>query len=176
MTFSMAEFITDLRAVAKQPDAEAQVKGILQAAIADPETLAAALPHYPENDTVLYEDDGLSVWHVRFTPGVNVPPHEHRIPAFIGLYRGQERNDFYQLTTAETLQHSGYQVLEPGDLLVMGVAAIHAVTCVSARPCCGLHVYLGKLTTVERSLFHPQTHARMPFTEENYALLQQLIR
>ena len=173
MTFSVDEFIADLRTVAQQPDAPQQVKRILQQTIADPEKLAAALPDYPENDTVLYEDDGLSVWHVRFIPGVAVPPHEHLIPAFIGLYQGQERNDFYQLTADDRLKNSGYQILEPGDMLAMGVDGIHAVTCVSDEPCCGLHVYLGKLTTMERSLFHPQTYERMPFTDENYERLQQ---
>ena len=171
MTFSVDEFIADLRVTAKQPDVSQQVKSILQQAIADPEKLVAALPNYPENDTVLYEDDGLSIWHVRFIPGVIVPPHEHRIPAFIGLYKGQERNDFYQLTTDGKLKNSEHQVLEPGDMLAMGVDGIHSVTCTSDEPCCGLHVYLGKLTTIERSLFHPQTHERMPFTEENYERL-----
>ncbi|MGB0846404.1 MAG: hypothetical protein ACPGSM_06750 [Thiolinea sp.] len=175
MTVSIDKFIADLRAVATQPDAKQQVQNILRAMIADPEKLAAALPDYSENDTVLYEDDSLSVWHVRFIPGIAVPPHEHRIPAFIGVYLGQERNDFYQLTDGGKLINSGHQVLAPGDMLAMGVEAIHSVNCVSDEPCCGLHVYLGRLTTVERSLFHPQTHERIPYTEENYERLQQAI-
>lgn len=173
MAFSMTGFIDDLRAVAQQDGAKQQVQQLLQNAIAEPEKLAAELPDYPENDTVLYEDDGLSIWHVRFIPGVEVPPHEHRIPAFIGLYQGQERNDFYQLTADDKLKNSGHQVLEPGDMLAMGEEAIHSVSCVSDEPCCGLHVYLGKLTTIERSLFHPQTYERMAFTDENYERLQQ---
>ena len=112
MPFSVNEFIDELRAVAHQDDAKQQVQRVLEETIADPEALAAELPDYPENDTVLYEDEGLSVWHVRFIPGVAVPPHEHRIPAFIGLYQGQERNDFYQPTADDKLKNSGHQVLE----------------------------------------------------------------
>lgn len=159
--FSVDHFVNQLRTAVLSEMAKQQVQSTLQQAVADPKKLAVDLPDYPDDDTVLYEDDTLSVWHVRFMPGVTVPPHEHLIPTFIGLYQGRERNDFYQPTADGKIKHSGQQILEPGDLLAMGAEGIHSVSCVGAEPCCGLHVYLGSLTTIERSLFHPQTYERM---------------
>ena len=41
----------------------------------------------------------------------------------------------------------------PGEVLSIGPSAIHSVACTGTEPSCGIHVYLGPLTRVERSLF-----------------------
>ncbi len=42
------------------------------------------------------------------------------------------------------------------------------MTCVTEEPCCGIHVYQGNLTEVDRHLFDPKTNEVMGFTEDNY--------
>lgn len=169
--FNLDKFIQQLRSAAQQTDARAQVKRIVQEAVSDPETVRQALPDYAEDDVVLYEDEQVSIWHCRFQPGLTVPPHDHQMTATIGVYQGAERNRFYTRNADGKAQHAQDKVLAPGDVLQFGPTAIHAVASDSPSPTCGFHVYLGKLTTVERSLFDPESGEEMPFTDEAYEQL-----
>lgn len=167
------ELITALREAAVQDDAAKQVKSLLEAAIAKPTEFAAALPHFEDNDTILFEDETVSIWHCRFDPGSTVPPHDHQMTATIGLYRGVEHNHFYRTDADGCAQADTTVTLQAGKVLQMAPRAIHAVSCPVEAACSGIHVYLGKLTTVERSLFDPDSGQRMDFSDENY---HQLIR
>lgn len=57
-------------------------------------------------------------------------------------------------------------------MLQIGPNAIHAVGCASETPTCGIHVYLGELTQVERSLFDVAAGAEMTFDDDNYQRLK----
>lgn len=168
MTAMVDELVGALREAALAEDARAQVKAILQEAVADPAGFAAALPEYAEDDVILFEDASVSIWHCRFQPGKTVPPHDHRILATIAVYRGAERNDFYEKSEDGGLRKSSEVRLGAGDVFQIGPSAIHAVGCASEDPCCGIHVYLGELTTVERSLFDLENGKSVPFSDENY--------
>lgn len=168
MSAMVDELVGALRKAAVAEDARARVKAILQESVADPEAFAEALPEYTEDDVILFEDDTVSIWHCRFRPGKTVPPHDHRMLATIAVYRGAERNDFYERAEDGGLRKSSEVRLGAGDVFQIGPSAIHAVGCASIEPCCGIHVYLGELTTVERSLFDLENGNAVPFTEENY--------
>ncbi|MCP4818843.1 MAG: hypothetical protein GY883_06630 [Shimia sp.] len=168
MTARMDQLISALRSAAGNEDARAQVKAVLQAAVSDPEAFAATVPAYAEDDVVLFEDATVSIWHCRFQPGKTVPPHDHAMLATIAVYRGAERNDFYERGPDGGLRKSSEVRLGAGDVFQIGPSAIHAVGCDSDEPCCGIHVYLGELTTVARSLFDLENGEAVPFTEENY--------
>ncbi len=60
-----------------------------------------------------------------------------------------------------------------GDVLSIGPNAIHTVSCTSEEPCCGIHVYLGNLTQIKRSLFDTEAGTILPFTAENYHKLMR---
>ena len=55
-----------------------------------------------------------------------------------------------------------------GDMLSLGPEAVHAVTAGTAEPSLALHVYLGPLMQIERSLFNWRTGEAIPFTMENF--------
>ncbi len=171
--FEIGKLVDALRAAAAEEGAAQAVQALLTHTMADPDWVAAGIPGYAENDVILHEDETVSIWHCRFTPGKTVPAHDHRVSAVIGVYAGRERNDFFESDGKGGLRRSSQTEVTPGDVLAIGPSAIHSVTCISEEPCCGIHVYLGNLTETERSLFDPDTGEALAFTMENYEMLQR---
>ena len=66
------------------------------------------------------------------------------------------------------LSHVATKNLAPGEVLSLGRDGIHAVQALGVKPSEAIHLYLGELTTVERSLFDWDTGEQMPFTDETF--------
>ncbi len=169
--FDLDALVVKLRAAAAGPDPRAGVKALIEQAVSDPERFRAATPDFAEDEIILFEDDSVSIWLCRFQPGQAVPPHDHRMSAIIGLYDGIESNVFFENDPDSLIRESGEVRLAAGDVLQIGPSAIHAVRCVSDTPCQGIYVYLGRLTTVPRSLFDLKNARPLKFTDTNYARL-----
>ncbi|MFY9241089.1 MAG: hypothetical protein WAO78_19845 [Roseovarius sp.] len=167
--FNLDDLVANLRTAATGDNPRVAVKALLEQAVANPEVMQAAMPKFAENDVILHEDDTVSIWHCRFMPGQTVPAHDHQMLATIGVYSGAERNDFYE-ADPETggIRKSSEVVLSAGNVLQIGPSAIHAVGCASETPCMGIHVYLGALTQIDRSLFDTEKGEKLPFSDENY--------
>lgn len=171
-SFDIIALVERLKTASCQTDARAQVKSILQETVADPEWVIAGMPDYEDDDVILFEDDNVSIWHCRFPVGYTVPAHDHQLTATIGVYRGAERNDFWESDGKNGIQKSSEQILSAGNVLQIGPNAIHSVGCASAEPTCGIHVYLGWLTKVDRSLFDVEHGKVLRFDDENYQRLR----
>lgn len=169
--FDLSDLISRLRETVNKESPSAEVKAILQQEFHDPGRVVNAMPDFEEDEVILYEDDTISIWFCRFRPGTTVPPHDHQMVATIGVYSGAERNDFFENDPKGTIRKSSEVILNAGKVLQIGPSAIHAVGCASAEPCCGIHVYLGRLTEVDRSLFDIPNGERMQFTDENFQRL-----
>ena len=170
--FSIEALVDDLRAVAQQPNSATEVRNIMDMIFENPVGVSQGMPSYEEDDVVLFEDDTISIWHCRFQPGNAVPPHDHQVAAIIGVYRGVERNDFFQAGESGKISKGKAVEMAPGTVLSIGPSAIHSVECISESPSCGIHVYLGPLTRIERNLFDVKTGERMRYTEEAYDRLK----
>lgn len=166
----VSEIIGRLRNAAVQGDATKAVRAIVEEVVSDPERASRSFPDVGD-DVILFEDDTVSIWYCHFHPGVSVPAHDHQLSACIGVFRGRERNDLFEADPDGGIRKSSEVFLEPGSVLSIGPNAIHAVACVSDVPCNGLHVYLGNLTEVERTLFDVDRNEAMRFDDENYARL-----
>lgn len=169
--FDLDDLVLRLRTAAKGDDPRAEIKTILEDAVKDPQHVSEGIPAFEDNDTILFEDETVSIWHCRFMPGHSVPAHDHQMSATIGVYRGAERNNFFENDPNGGIRKSSEVELSAGQVLAIGPSAIHAVGCASEEPCCGIHVYLGALTTVNRSLFDTTDKAVLKFTDENYQRL-----
>ena len=169
--FNLERLVADLRVAALKDNAGEQIDALLRDAVQDPDRIAAGMPAFPEDDTILFEDDSISIWHCRFQPGFTVPAHDHQMRATVAVYDGAERNDFYARTAAGELALERSVEVKPGMVIQIEPDDVHAVGCASTKPCSGIHVYQGKLTTVERSLFDTNRNEAMPFSDENYARL-----
>jgi predicted metal-dependent enzyme (double-stranded beta helix superfamily) len=171
--FVLDDFIQQLRAAALTEQPVQQVRDLMTAAFSDPAAIQAAMPQYDNDDQVLYEDDSVSIWFVRFVPGLHVPPHDHQTTATIGVYQGAEDNHFY-LREGDRLVHRSSRRVGPGEVIALKPDAIHSVQAAEGNNSCGIHVYLAKLTTIERSLFDWDSGAPRPFTDENYDAMKRV--
>ena len=169
--FDLDRLVADLREAAVAPASHAAVKSVLEAAVEDCDAMVAGIPDYEENDVILFEDDTVSIWHSRFLPDKTVPAHDHQMLATIGVYRGAEQNTFFERAPDGRLTQTSSMELSAGQVLQIGPQAIHAVSCVSSEPCCGIHVYQGNLTEVQRSIFDMTSGEELTFTEDNYLKL-----
>lgn len=170
--FDIGVLVEHLKTASRQPDARAEVKSILQETVADPVWVSTGMPDYEDDDVVLFEDDNVSIWHCRFPVGYSVPAHDHQVTATIAVYRGSERNDFWESDGEGGIRKSNEQILSAGNVLQIGPNAIHSVGCASPEPTCGIHVYLGWLTKIDRSLFDVERGETMRFDDENYQRLK----
>ena len=171
MSFSLTEFVRSARSAAVETRPVTAVKTLMSQTFADPQSIAKAVGSFISADECLYEDDEVSVYWVRFAPHELVPPHNHRMHTFLGVYEGSEVNLLYRQVESGQLELAKRRVLNPGDTMSIGGDGIHAVHTEGAMPSIGLHIYLGQLSTVSRDLFDTETGRSMPFTDENYQML-----
>ena len=66
-----------------------------------------------------------------------------------------------------SLVRSGGADIGPGDVLALGPWAVHAISA-NGTWCRAVHVYLGSLSSIDRSLFDPETFDEEPMTDERY--------
>lgn len=162
------QLISDLKTAAAGSDAEAAVKAVLTAFVADPETARAAVPDFADDDVVLFEDERVSIWFCRFQPGMTVPPHDHKMSATIGVFQGVERNDLYTRHGDDMPELASQTPIAAGQVVQIAADGIHGVTCTSAEPSEAIHVYLGALTAIDRTLYDTEAGEALAYTDENY--------
>ncbi|MBS38442.1 MAG: hypothetical protein CMO26_21265 [Thiotrichales bacterium] len=165
--FNLDEFIQAARDAAVSDSPTKATLALMKKTLAEPDSVAANMGDYQKDDVVLFEDSTVSIWYVRFQPGTVVPPHDHQIPTFIGVYSGVEENRLYRVES-EGLNHVSTRNIGAGEVLSIGPNGIHAVQAVGETPSEAIHVYLGKLTTIERSLFDWETGQARAFTDDAY--------
>ncbi len=171
--FVLDDFIQKTRAAALADDAVKRVRELMTDVFREPESIRAAMSHFEGDDEVLFEDDTVSIWFVHFVPGLHVPPHDHQTTATIGVYEGAEDNHFY-LCEAGKLVHKSSKRVGPGEVIALKPDGIHSVEAANDAQSCGIHVYLAKLTTIERSLFDWDSGEASPFIDENYDRLKRV--
>ena len=172
--FVLDDFVQELRTAARSDDARENVRGLMERAFQSPQAIRVAMPEFESDDEVLFEDETVSIWIVRFAPGLHVPPHDHQTTAIIGVYEGAEDNHFY-LHEAGRLVHKSSRRISPGDVISIKPDGIHSVEAANGEYSCAIHVYLAKLTTIERSLFDWESGAACAFTDENYDVMKKVV-
>jgi predicted metal-dependent enzyme (double-stranded beta helix superfamily) len=104
--------------------------------------------------TVLATSRSLTIQRVVWPAGIRVPPHDHRMWAVVGVYRGREDNALFR-RNGHRLDAIGGRHVQQGEVLVLDPDAIHAVANSTSAPCVALHVYGGDLDGTERSAWTP---------------------
>lgn len=170
-TFSINQLVDDLKTAALRGNARAQVKSILERTVKDPQWVGTSIPDYADDDVILFEDDSVSIWHCRFLMGLSVPAHDHQMVATIAVYQGAERNVMWVNSDTGGIEQKSEIFVNAGDVLQLGPNAIHSVSSAVDVDSCAIHVYLGKLTTVKRSLFDTKKGTVLQFDDENYQRL-----
>ena len=100
-----------------------------------------------------------------------MPAHDHQMVATIAVYQGVERNVTWVSSETGGIEQKTEILVNAGDVLQLGPNAIHSVSSAVDVDSCAIHVYLGKLTTVKRSLFDTKNGIVMQFDDDNYQRL-----
>jgi predicted metal-dependent enzyme (double-stranded beta helix superfamily) len=99
----------------------------------------------------LYRGRDLLVLHGVVPPTPRpVDPHDHRMWAVIGVYRGQEDNQLFARTDDATLEPTDRFSLRAGEIRPLDVSTIHSVRAVGGY-LGAVHVYGGDLFGTPRS-------------------------
>jgi predicted metal-dependent enzyme (double-stranded beta helix superfamily) len=138
------------------------IKEVLEAAVADAQAVAVALPPSRAEIVKLYGSPELTVLKVVWAPGMRIGPHDHRMWAAIGVFSGGEDNSFYRRVD-DTLANSGGKSLRPGDVALLGDDTIHAVANPTGEFAGAIHVYGGDFFATRRSEWRGE-----PFREQPY--------
>ena len=168
-------FVERCRTIVVGDDPVVALTNEMERLVADPSVLRRIIPIPTTRESVagfeqiVFEDEDLTVFVVHSAPDVVQPPHDHLMSAVIGVYEGSERHRLYR-RDAGALVHSGGADVGVGEVLLLGPSAIHAISA-PTEWCRAIHLYVGSLTTADRSLFDPDTGAEEPMTADRYAEL-----
>ena len=121
-----------------------------------------------EDEVLLHVSPSLTIYHITLSPGVQYPPHNHRMDALVGIYRGSEANLMYTLTRGDRLAASTQHRVTAPSVIHMDAHAVHAVANMGAGRSGALHVYLGDLPAMRRQLWVGDRGEPEPFDNARY--------
>jgi len=160
--FTRERFVDDcVRAL--EADGPGAVREALAQAARDHANVLAAMGEPAEAGLdVLHRSPTLTIFAAKWTPQMNLPPHDHRMWAAIGMYAGREDNIFWRRTADGRLESSGARALFAGEVAAVSPDIIHSVTNPLLRFAGGLHIYGGDYFDTPRSQWDPETLAEQP--------------
>jgi len=176
----LTTFVDTCKQAVQGDDPRATIHTAMQELFADPAALAAVIPAFTADDiatslrgfrlggeALLHQADDLSVMVLGTLPGVIQPPHDHEMVAMIGVFEGCEEQRFWARTDNGIEAVAG-RLLEAGEVMVLGERAIHAISAPEHQDARAIHVYLGNISDVDRSVFDPETLEEHPFESDRY--------
>jgi len=163
--FDIEGLVAACRDAIAEPQPRLAVKDLLEQAVADPGSVADALPPTRAEIAKLYASPQLTVLKVVWAPGMSFGPHDHRMWAAIGVYTGGEDNRFYR-RHERSLLDSGGKSLRPGDVCLLGDDAVHAVTNPTGHFAGAIHVYGGDFFATARSEWRGDPPQEAPYDVE----------
>lgn len=176
----LEQLVTDCQAALGHDDTRARIHQLVQAVVAEPAKLADQIPAFASGEVevsprgfrlggehIVHQSPDLTVMVLDTLPGVEQPPHDHAMPAFIGVFAGCEEQRFWTRTDDGLVPTTG-RLLEAGEVVAFGVRGIHAISAPDHAPARAVHVYLGDIYDVDRSVFHPDTLEEFEMTSDRY--------
>jgi predicted metal-dependent enzyme (double-stranded beta helix superfamily) len=163
--FDVESFVADCRAALAESKPMLAVKEVLERAVATPADVGSAL-HAAPGVAVLHRSDDLTVATVVIPAGAPQSlPHDHRMWALVGIFGGQEDNQFFRRVDGG-LEESGGRSLRVSDTLAMGDDTVHAIrNPLGHDALAALHVYGGDLIAAERSMWTVPGYEEQPFED-----------
>jgi len=163
--FDADAFVANCRAALGEAQPMLAVKDLLARAVADPSAVEAGLGAQPGVD-VLHRDDELTVVSVVVPAGLPPSlPHDHRMWAVVGIYGGQEDNQFFRRSPSG-LEASGGCSITASETLALGADAVHAIcNPLDHSALAAIHVYGGDLLRARRSMWTIPGYQEHPYDE-----------
>jgi predicted metal-dependent enzyme (double-stranded beta helix superfamily) len=155
-------FVEDCIAANAESSAQTAVKEVLARAVANPTAVIGALGDPDKAGiVVMHKSATLTIFNARWTPQMNLMPHNHLMWANIGIYTGREDNIFWR-ETEDGMKAFGADALFLSDTAELPVDAIHSVTNPLLRFTGGIHIYGGDFFNTERSEWDPESMEERP--------------
>jgi predicted metal-dependent enzyme (double-stranded beta helix superfamily) len=167
-TFDLDRFVSDCAAALEQQDAPAAVKRLVKVAADTREATLAGLPDEGRTEIILHASEQLTVVRVACEPHRAYPPHDHQMHALIGILDGAETNTFYRRVDGDGIAATGSTTCGAGEVLALHPDAIHSVANLGDHSSVGLHVYLGDLFSLHRTIWDVETGTTFPYSDETY--------
>jgi predicted metal-dependent enzyme (double-stranded beta helix superfamily) len=166
--FDLDDFIEECERARAETEPRRAIREVLERAVSRPDDVADVMRPTEGGLTLLHHTPDLTVLHVVWAPHMRLYPHDHRMWAAIGIYGGQEDNEFFRRTGPgePTLTESGGKELVTGDVIVLGDDTIHAVTNPRNQLTGAIHVYGGDFVNEPRSQWGPGPQLERPYDME----------
>ncbi len=101
-------------------------------------------------------------------------PHDHGTWAVVGVYEGQEDNFFYTRKNGK-LEVKGRKSIIPGEVMLLELDTIHAISNPLPTPTQALHVYGNDLFSTDRSMWNPLTMEESPFEPDQFSKFSEIM-
>jgi predicted metal-dependent enzyme (double-stranded beta helix superfamily) len=163
--FDVDAFVAECQTGLAESQPVLAIKEIVDRAVAEPDAVATAL-HAEPGVAVLHRSADLTVISVVIPAGLPQSlPHDHRMWAVVGIYEGQEDNQFFRRADSGLVE-SGGRSLRVTDTLAMGDDTIHAINNpLDRRALAAIHVYGGDLIGAERSMWTRPGYNEQPYDD-----------
>ena len=167
MSAILDRLVAQCRTAVAGADPVAGIKAALEQVVADPAAAIAEIPDFEGEDYILHRQDDLSVFVVRQSPNTAGPAHDHGMTAAIAMLAGVEIHRRYR-RDGQRIALDREQTATPGGVLVLAPRDVHAIANPDDHASIGIHVYLGDLVGIERTLWDTASGEPMPFTLADY--------
>ena len=173
--FQRDRFVEDCKSALG--DGQKALRELVLEAVADPIAIVAELGEpakagvYP-----LHKGPDLTVINFVWAPCMTLLPHNHNMPAVIGIYNGREDNIFWRRIEdgagngqGPAIEAAGAESLEPGQAASRGPDIIHSVANPITKLTSALHVYSGDFFNPPdpRSQWNHETLAEQPWNMDH---------
>jgi predicted metal-dependent enzyme (double-stranded beta helix superfamily) len=158
------QLVADCREAVTEVQPRTAVRTVLDRALADRQ-LADSLGPPVSGLNTLYRSTDLTVLNVVWPPRICLFPHDHRMWAAIGIYRGREDNAYFR-RQGRGIISAGGKTLTEGDVLLLGDDAIHSVENPVNAYTGAIHVYGGDFFDVPRSQWDAESLEEEPYDIE----------
>jgi predicted metal-dependent enzyme (double-stranded beta helix superfamily) len=158
------ELVAQCSEAVEEPEWHSAVRLVLERAVGD-RRLVESLVGPACGLNTLFVSPGLTVLNVVWPPCMSLYPHNHRMWAAIGIYRGREDNSFYR-RQGDVIVEAGGRTLDQGDVFLLGDDAIHAVHNPISGYTGAIHVYGGDFFATPRSQWDFETLQEQPYDVE----------
>jgi predicted metal-dependent enzyme (double-stranded beta helix superfamily) len=158
----LERFVEDCIAANSETDAQSAVKEVLARAVSSPNAVLAAVGE-PDRAGIIpiHRSETLTIFNARWTPQMNLMPHNHLMWANIGIYIGREDNIFWRESDAG-IEAYGAEALFQKDAAALPIDAVHSVSNPLLRFTGGIHIYGGDFFNTTRSQWDPETLKEEP--------------
>ncbi len=170
----MQEFVEQVREIVRAGGSEekvtAQVAARLEPILDAPnllseEQLLVKVEGFTLNRVHIEPDESFSIGAGIWDVGQTTPIHDHGTWGVIGIYRGMEKEESFlregprENGARVRLTPRGERLAAPGDVFVCCTHDddVHRVSCASAEPVVGIHVYGGNLAEIPRFKYEEST-------------------